>query len=79
MLRLRHQRNSKLDTTTDKAASGITSFAEAANAVQIAYGFGYDLSVFLSALGVVAGGDLITGKYTIGGRRYSAWVRQDQR
>ena len=46
---------------------GITSFAEAANAVQIGYGFGYDLSVFLSTLGLVAGGDLVTGKYTIGG------------
>ena len=50
--------------------SGITSFAEAANAVQFAYGFGYDLSVFLSALGVIAGGDLVTGKYSIGGGMY---------
>ena len=48
-------------------ASGITTFADAANAVQVAYGFGYDLSTFLSALGVIAGGDLITGKYSIGG------------
>ena len=46
---------------------GITSFAEAANAVQIGFGFAYDLSVFLSALGLMAGGDLVTGKYTIGG------------
>ncbi|KAF2239705.1 Cloroperoxidase [Viridothelium virens] len=46
---------------------GITSFAEAANAVQTGYGFGYGLSVFLSALGLLAGGDLITGKYSIGG------------
>lgn len=51
----------------DRCYSGITSFAAAANAVQVAYGFGYDLSVFLSALGVIAGGDLITGKYSIGG------------
>ena len=49
------------------ACSGITSFAEAANGVQLAYGFGYDLSVVLSALGVIAGGDLISGKYSIGG------------
>ncbi|KAI9685854.1 MAG: hypothetical protein M1822_004132 [Bathelium mastoideum] len=46
---------------------GITSFAEAANAVQTGYGFGYGLSVFLSALGLLAGGDLVTGKYSIGG------------
>lgn len=47
--------------------NGITSFAEAANAVQIGYGFDYSLSVFLSALGLMAGGDLVSGKYTIGG------------
>ena len=47
--------------------SGITSFAGAANAIQIAYGFGYDLSVFLSALGLITGGDLPTGLYSIGG------------
>ncbi|KZF25187.1 hypothetical protein L228DRAFT_280444 [Xylona heveae TC161] len=46
---------------------GITSFAEAADAVQTGYGFAYDLSVFLSGLGLIAGGDLATGKYTIGG------------
>ena len=46
---------------------GITSFAEAANAVSIGYGFDYSLSVFLSAFGLLAGGDLVTGKYTIGG------------
>lgn len=46
---------------------GITSFAEAANAVQTGYGFGYGLSVFLSALGLLAGGDLLSGKYSIGG------------
>jgi hypothetical protein len=46
---------------------GITSFAEAANAVQTAYGFAYDLSVGLSALGLIAGGDLPTGIYSIGG------------
>lgn len=47
--------------------SGITTFAEASNAVQTAYGFGYDLSTFLSALGLIAGGDLVSGKYSIGG------------
>lgn len=47
--------------------SGITTFAEASNAVQFAYGFGYDLSTFLSALGLIAGGDLVSGKYSIGG------------
>lgn len=46
---------------------GITTFAEAANACQITLGFGYDTCVFLSALGLIAGGDLPTGKYSIGG------------
>ena len=46
---------------------GITTFAEAANAVQTAYGFAYDISTVLSALGVIAGGDLATGYYSIGG------------
>ena len=46
---------------------GITTFAEASEAVQTAYGFAYDLSTFLSALGVIAGGDLATGYYSIGG------------
>ncbi|KAF1982538.1 hypothetical protein K402DRAFT_362648 [Aulographum hederae CBS 113979] len=47
--------------------TGITTFAEASNACQIAYGFGYDLCTVLSALGVIAGGDLVSGKYSIGG------------
>ena len=47
--------------------NGITSFAEAGNAVQTAYGFAYDLSTFLSGLGLLAGGDLVSGKYSIGG------------
>lgn len=47
--------------------NGITTFAEAANACQITLGFGYDTCVFLSALGLLAGGDLVTGKYSIGG------------
>ena len=46
---------------------GITSFAKAANAVQTGYGFGHGLSVFISALGLMAGGDPASGKYTIGG------------
>jgi len=47
--------------------TGITTFAEAANACQITLGFGYDTCVFLSALGLLSGGDLISGKYSIGG------------
>ncbi|MCJ1333740.1 hypothetical protein MMC10_010440 [Thelotrema lepadinum] len=46
---------------------GVITFAEGSNAVQTAYGFGYDLATFLSALGLIAGGDLVSGKYTIGG------------
>jgi len=46
---------------------GITTFAEAANACQITLGFGYDTCVFLSALGLLTGGDLPSGKYSIGG------------
>ncbi|KAI9729140.1 MAG: hypothetical protein M1828_000225 [Chrysothrix sp. TS-e1954] len=48
--------------------TGVTSFAEAANAIQTAYSMAFDLAVFLSALGLLAGGDIPTGKYTIGGR-----------
>lgn len=48
--------------------NGITTFAEAANACQITLGFGYDTCVFLSALGLLAGGDLPSGKYSIGGQ-----------
>lgn len=47
--------------------NGITTFAEAANACQITLGFGYDTCVFLSALGLLSGGDLPTGAYSIGG------------
>ncbi|KAL1847336.1 hypothetical protein Plec18170_008688 [Paecilomyces lecythidis] len=47
--------------------SGITTFAEVANAFQTGFGFGFDLSVFLSALALLAGGDLLTGIYSIGG------------
>nr|ANZ54410.1 heme-thiolate peroxidase HTP6 [Leptoxyphium fumago] len=47
--------------------SGITTFAEAANACQITLGFGYDTCIFLSALGLLSGGDLVSGKYSIGG------------
>lgn len=48
--------------------TGVTSFAEAANAIQTAYSMSFDVAVFLSALGLLAGGDIPTGKYTIGGR-----------
>jgi hypothetical protein len=47
--------------------TGITSFAEAANAIQTAYSMSFDIAVFLSVLGLLAGGDIPTGKYTIGG------------
>jgi len=47
--------------------TGITSFAEAANAIQEAYSMSFDLAVFLSALGLLAGGDIPTGAYSIGG------------
>ena len=46
---------------------GITTFAQAANAVQTGYGFDFSLSVFLSALGLIAGGDLVSGIYSLGG------------
>lgn len=42
--------------------SGITTFAEAANAQQTVFGFGLDISAVLSLLGLIAGGDLISGK-----------------
>ena len=45
----------------------LTSADRGSLLVQTAYGFGYDLSTFLSALGLIAGGDLVTGKYSIGG------------
>ncbi|EME39721.1 hypothetical protein DOTSEDRAFT_75386 [Dothistroma septosporum NZE10] len=48
--------------------TGITSFAEAANAIQTAYSMSFDIAVFLSALGLLAGGDIPTGKYSIGGQ-----------
>jgi len=47
--------------------SGITTFAEAANACQTTLGFGYDTCTFLSGLGLLTGGDLPSGKYSIGG------------
>ena len=46
---------------------GMTTFAQAANAVQTGYGFDFSLSVFLSALGLIAGSDLVSGIYSIGG------------
>lgn len=45
---------------------GITTWAEAANAIQNVFGFGYDLATLLSAIGLIASGDLLTGKYSIG-------------
>lgn len=48
--------------------SQITTFSQVVDAFQIGYGFGYDLSNFLAALALLAGGDLITGTYSIGGQ-----------
>lgn len=47
--------------------NGITTFAQAAEACQETLGFGYDTCAFLSALGLISGGDLPTGMYSIGG------------
>ena len=46
--------------------TGITTFAEAANACQITLGFAYDTCTFLSALGLLSGGDLPSGKCMLG-------------
>lgn len=48
--------------------NGITSFAQVANACQTAFGLSYEVSTFLSAFGLLAGGDLLSGKYSIGGQ-----------
>lgn len=48
--------------------SGITTFAEAANAIQTAYSMAFDISIILSAFGLLAGGDIVTGKYSIAGK-----------
>ena len=47
---------------------GITTFAEVANACWTAFGLGYDVSAILSAFGLSAGGNLLPGKYSIGGQ-----------
>lgn len=47
--------------------NGITTFAQAADACQITLGFGYDTCIFLSAVGLLSGGDLPSGMYSIGG------------
>lgn len=47
--------------------SGITTWAEAADGIQTAYGFSYDMATILSAIGLISGGDLISGKYSVGG------------
>lgn len=39
--------------------NGITTWAEAANAIQTGFGFGYDMATVLSALGLLAGGDVV--------------------
>ena len=59
--------------------NGITTWAEAANAIQTVFGFGYDMAAILSAVGLIAGGDLITGKYSIGGRGAAPGCRGSNR
>ncbi|RMZ69414.1 heme-thiolate peroxidase aromatic peroxygenase like [Pyrenophora seminiperda CCB06] len=45
---------------------GITTFAELVDAQQNVYNVGYDLAVLLAVLGIEAGGDVVTGKLSIG-------------
>lgn len=45
---------------------GITTFNELVDAQQNVYNVGYDLAVLLAVLGIQAGGDIVTGKLSIG-------------
>ncbi|EDU47163.1 heme-thiolate peroxidase aromatic peroxygenase protein [Pyrenophora tritici-repentis] len=45
---------------------GITTFEELVDAQQNVYNVGYDLAVLLAVLGVQAGGDVLTGKLSLG-------------
>ncbi|CAA9964295.1 hypothetical protein CFE70_007046 [Pyrenophora teres f. teres 0-1] len=45
---------------------GITNFEELVDMQQNVYNVGYDLSVLLTVLGIQAGGDVVTGKLSIG-------------
>lgn len=48
------------------ARDGITTFNELVDAQQNVYNVGYDLAVILAVLGIQAGGDITTGKLSIG-------------
>ena len=48
------------------AHDGVTTFAELVDAQQNLYNVGYDLATLLATLGVVADGDILTGKLSIG-------------
>ncbi|CAO2658790.1 Nn.00g065130.m01.CDS01 [Neocucurbitaria sp. VM-36] len=45
---------------------GVTTFTELVDAQQNVYNVGYDLAVLLAVLGIQAGGDIVTGKLSIG-------------
>lgn len=45
---------------------GVVTFSELVDAQQNVYNVGYDLAVLLATLGVVADGDVVTGKLSIG-------------
>jgi len=48
------------------ARDGITTFTELVDAQQNVYNVGYDLAVLLAVLGIQAGGDVTTGRLSIG-------------
>lgn len=48
------------------ARDGITTFNELVDAQQNVYNVGYDLAVILAVLGIQAGGDITTGRLSIG-------------
>ena len=48
------------------AHDGVTTFTELVDAQQNLYNVGYDLATLLATLGVVADGDILTGKLSIG-------------
>ncbi|KAH9881315.1 hypothetical protein IAQ61_000038 [Plenodomus lingam] len=48
------------------AHDGVVTFTELVDAQQNVYNVGYDLAVLLAVLGIEAGGDVVTGKLSIG-------------
>ncbi len=46
----------------------MSSLQEIVDSSTVQFGLAYDASVFVSALALIAGGDLVTGKYSIGGQ-----------